>query len=234
MYKIVRESDLVFGMSRNILNWGVMRSSIGKVSSAYNVFAVSRQINSKYLEFFIKTHSFRFKNLVRPATREGQGVDRSVLMSKTIYLPPDAILAKYYSIEDSLTKAITTTQTEIERLAELRTRFYLASFPAASRVRHRRADCGVIIQTRWNPWHTEADYKNADRDLPARWATARVRAGLGARLRGAVVYGAAPSLLRRVNPDCGSPLAEAVHNLRNIGGATLLQKNIASWIAATA
>lgn len=39
--KIIRETDIVFGMSREILNWGIMRSPIGAVSSAYNVFAVS-------------------------------------------------------------------------------------------------------------------------------------------------------------------------------------------------
>jgi type I restriction enzyme S subunit len=118
--KIARATDLVFGMSREILNWGVMRSPVGGVSSAYNVFAVGSGINSKYLESFIKAHSFYFKDLIRPATREGQGIDKAALMMKSIYLPPDSILADYYTIEDSLTTQIRKKQAESVCLAEIR------------------------------------------------------------------------------------------------------------------
>ncbi|MDO9592143.1 MAG: hypothetical protein Q7I98_03000 [Erysipelotrichaceae bacterium] len=118
--KIARATDLVFGMSREILNWGVMRSTIGGVSSAYNVYAVDNSINSKYLESFIKAHSFYFKDLIRPATREGQGVDKGTLMLKSIYLPPDEVLAEYYEIEDALTIQIREKEDESARLAALR------------------------------------------------------------------------------------------------------------------
>jgi type I restriction enzyme S subunit len=106
MNKIIRQADLVFGMSREILNWGVMRVEIGSVSSAYNVFAVDESINSRYLESFIKSHSIYFKDLIRPATREGQGVDKGVLFAKSMYLPSDKVLAEYYAIEAPLIGAI--------------------------------------------------------------------------------------------------------------------------------
>jgi len=118
--KIAHKTDLVFGMSREILNWGVMRSPVGGVSSAYNVFMVSSEINSWYLESFIMAHTSYFKDLIRPATREGQGVDKSALMLKSIYLPPDETLADYYAIEDALTAQIRENEDETERLAELR------------------------------------------------------------------------------------------------------------------
>ena len=118
--KIARETDIVFGMSREILNWGIMRSPIGGVSSAYNVFAVDSGINSKYLESFIRAHSFYFKDLIRPATREGQGVDKGALMLKSIYLPPDNVLFDYYTIEDTLTAQIREKKAESARLATLR------------------------------------------------------------------------------------------------------------------
>jgi type I restriction enzyme S subunit len=118
--KIVHETDLVFGMSREILNWGVMRTPIGGVSSAYNVFIVDRGINSKFLESFIKAHSFNFKDLIRPATREGQGVDKTALMLKSIYLPPEEILAEYYTIEDALTVQMRERGAESACLAALR------------------------------------------------------------------------------------------------------------------
>ena len=118
--KIAYETDIVFGMSREILNWGIMRAPIGGVSSAYNVFAVASDINSKYLESFIKAHSFYFKDLIRPATREGQSVDKSALMLKSMYLPPDDVLAEYYAIEDSLTSEIQGNGKESAHLADLR------------------------------------------------------------------------------------------------------------------
>jgi type I restriction enzyme S subunit len=118
--KIARENDIVFGMSREILNWGIMRSPIGGVSSAYNVFAVSNEINSKYLDSFIKTHSAYFKDLIRPSTREGQGVDKGALMSKSIYLPSDDVLAEYYAVEDTLIAKISENEEESARLAALR------------------------------------------------------------------------------------------------------------------
>ena len=118
--KKVHETDIVFGMSREILNWGILRSPFGAVSSAYNVYAINAKINSKYLESFIKTHSFYFKDLIRPATREGQGVDKGALMLKSIYLPSDSVLSKYYEIEDSLTAYIREKDEESARLAALR------------------------------------------------------------------------------------------------------------------
>ena len=118
--KIARETDIVFGMSREILNWGIMRLPIGGVSSAYNVFAVDQSINSKYLESFIKAHSHYFKDLIRPASREGQGLDKEALMMKFLYLPPDEVLKEYYAVEDALNDDIREKDCESARLADLR------------------------------------------------------------------------------------------------------------------
>lgn len=63
--KIAYCTDIIFGMSREILNWGIMRAPIGCVSSAYNVYSVSDMVNSKYLESFIKSHSQSFQDLNR-------------------------------------------------------------------------------------------------------------------------------------------------------------------------
>lgn len=41
-------------MSREILNWGIMKEEVGGVSSAYNVYIVDEKIvNTTYLECFI-------------------------------------------------------------------------------------------------------------------------------------------------------------------------------------
>ncbi len=118
--KVAYNSDIIFGMSREILNWGIMRAPIGCVSSAYNVFSVSNMVNSKYLESFIKSHSQSFQDLIGPASREGQGVDKAALFAKRIILPPSNVLANYYAIEDALTSTIENLKVENTRLITLR------------------------------------------------------------------------------------------------------------------
>ena len=118
--KVIHQGDLVFGMSRKILNWGVMREYIGAVSSAYNIFSVSEKVNSKYLESFIKQNIIYFHDLIRPASREGQGLDKGILMRKKIYLPDAETLKRYYETEDALTATVNMTCRENKKLGEIR------------------------------------------------------------------------------------------------------------------
>lgn len=81
--KLIRKGNLVFGMSREILNWGIMKEEVGGVSSAYNVYIVDEKIvNTTYLECFIAQRMDYFADLIKPASREGQGVDKALLMKK--------------------------------------------------------------------------------------------------------------------------------------------------------
>ena len=81
--KLIRKGNLVFGMSREILNWGIMKEEVGGVSSAYNVYIVDEKIvSTTYLECFIAQRMDYFADLIKPASREGQGVDKSLLMKK--------------------------------------------------------------------------------------------------------------------------------------------------------
>ena len=118
--KVIRQTDLVFGMSREILNWGIMRHPIGGVSSAYNVYHVSNSINTFYLESYMKANYQYFKDLIRPASREGQGIDKKALMKKVILVPPQEILEKYYHIEQKLIELARHAPEENQQLAELR------------------------------------------------------------------------------------------------------------------
>lgn len=102
--KLIRKGNLVFGMSREILNWGIMKEEVGGVSSAYNVYIVDEKIvNTTYLEYFIAQKMDYFADLIKPASREGQGVDKALLMKKIICIPPsevmDVFLEKYNSIK---------------------------------------------------------------------------------------------------------------------------------------
>lgn len=118
--KIIYQDDLVFGMSREILNWGVMRWPVGGVSSAYNVFSVCKDINTYYLETYMRSNIHYFKDLIRPASREGQGIDKNALMHKEILMPPENVLHSYYHHEDTLTRLIHNNIDENTRLSIIR------------------------------------------------------------------------------------------------------------------
>ena len=118
--KIVYKGDLVFGMSRKILNFGVMFDEVGAVSSAYNVFSVDKSVSPKYLSEFIRQNIMKFSDLIRPASREGQGIDKGVLMRKQIYIPDDSTLKNFYGIIDDISTMIKNLSQENLRLAEMR------------------------------------------------------------------------------------------------------------------
>ena len=118
--KLVMFSDLVFGNSRHTLNWGIVRIPQGGVSSVYNVFSVSDDINSYYLESFIKARVGYFSNIIRATTRDNQSIDVATLMKKSIYLPPSNVLTEYYEVENALTETIRARENESKHLATLR------------------------------------------------------------------------------------------------------------------
>ena len=119
--KLILYGDLVFGMSRDILNWGVMQEEQGGVSSAYTVYNINSGIvNSTYLELFIKSRIHLFTDLIRPAAREGQGIDKSLLQTKVLLLPPQEIIDTFWPLYYSVTNKIHTISTEIDSLGDIR------------------------------------------------------------------------------------------------------------------
>ena len=87
---------------------------------AYNVYHVSNQINTFYLESYMKANHYHFKDLIKPASREGQGIDKNALMQKTILVPPKDVLEKYYHMEHKLIEMAHNALEESLRLAEIR------------------------------------------------------------------------------------------------------------------
>lgn len=119
--KLIKCGDLVFGMSREILNWGVMREELGGVSSAYTVYNINSDlVNSTYLELFIKSRIHLFSDLIRPAAREGQGIDKSLLQTKVLLQPPQEVLDKFWPLYNSVTDKIKRTSIEIDSLGDIR------------------------------------------------------------------------------------------------------------------
>ena len=119
--KLIRKGNLVFGMSREILNWGIMKEEVGGVSSAYNVYLVDENIvNTIYLECFIAQRMDYFADLIKPASREGQGVDKALLLKKIICIPPSEIMDVFLEKYDSIMHLAEIRKQESTRLSLLR------------------------------------------------------------------------------------------------------------------
>ena len=108
-------------MSREILNWGIMKDEIGGVSSAYNVYTVNTDlVNIQYLENFIKQRMDYFTDLIKPASREGQSVDKALLMKKIIYIPSCKVIEDFIEKYNSIIQYISIVHKENSRLSLLR------------------------------------------------------------------------------------------------------------------
>lgn len=119
--KLIRKGNLVFGMSREILNWGIMKEEVGGVSSAYNVYIVDEKIvSTTYLECFIAQRMDYFADLIKPASREGQGVDKALLMKKIICIPPSEVLDVFLEKYNSIMYLTEIRNQENSRLSTLR------------------------------------------------------------------------------------------------------------------
>ncbi len=119
-FKVVRKTNLVFGMSREILNWGILNDEIAGVSSAYTVYAIDSKIKPLYLEYYIKLRTDYFREIIRLASREGQGIDRGVLLKKELYVPNKEWMSKFTQLSKVLLDKIEEVNAENEQLESIR------------------------------------------------------------------------------------------------------------------
>jgi len=119
--KVLRKDNLVFGMSREILNWGIMEDEVGGVSSAYNIYAIDKDIVSPtYLRLYMRARKSDFNSLIGTAAREGQSLDKGHLLQKQIYVPTTAALQDFFRLFIPITEAQLNYRDESRRIAELR------------------------------------------------------------------------------------------------------------------
>ena len=105
--KIAYSGDLIFGMSREILNFGVMKDPIGGVSPAYHVYAIDASLmNPEFLEIYMRICSDYFLSLIKPGAREGQVLDKDEVQSKLIICPPLALQNQYMLIRKLLARIV--------------------------------------------------------------------------------------------------------------------------------
>lgn len=87
--KLAYNGDLIFGMSREILNFGVMTDEVGGVSPAYHVYEIDdTKMNPEFLDIYMRLCDSYFLSLIKPGAREGQVLDKNEVQSKLILCPP--------------------------------------------------------------------------------------------------------------------------------------------------
>ena len=119
--KVLRKNNLVFGMSRDILNWGIMEDLIGGVSSAYNVYTINEsQICPTYLRLYMNAKIAYFNDLIGNAAREGQSLDKVALLNKIVYVPNWEIWNDFLNKYSAIKEEILVGVKEITHLTNLR------------------------------------------------------------------------------------------------------------------
>lgn len=119
--KVVFKGDLVFGLSRKVLNFGQMNDAIGCVSPAYKVYAVSSDdIDPALLGTLMRVRSNYFYNAVSASSREGQSVSDSALWMLEFCCPPKSLQKRYIDVMSTINEMMLLNEEEIKTLSELR------------------------------------------------------------------------------------------------------------------
>ena len=105
--KVIHRGCIIFGMSREIFNFGVMKDLIGSVSPAYHVYKIDDNIiNPVFLELLMRNCPDYFLSLIKPGAREGQVLDKEELAKKMIIVPPIELQNKYIVLFEYLNSFI--------------------------------------------------------------------------------------------------------------------------------
>lgn len=117
--KIAKKDDLVFGISRRILNWGLFDAEIGEVSSAYRVYSIS-DVPPEYVARYIARYQYAFTDIIKPSSREGQGIMPDALMAKKLPKLNYFAWEKYLDTVAPIKALASITRTETAALFESR------------------------------------------------------------------------------------------------------------------
>ncbi|MFZ5625064.1 MAG: restriction endonuclease subunit S [Gemmatimonadota bacterium] len=119
--KLIHQGDLVFGLSRQVLNFGLMRDAVGCVSPVYRVFSVNKEaIMPDLLERMMRTRSGYYYNAISGSSREGQSISAEALGQLRFVQPATAVQNEFYCVTEPLCIRANLLQSESRTLAALR------------------------------------------------------------------------------------------------------------------
>lgn len=118
---LIRSGDLVFGNSREILNFGVLYEPAGSVSQVYKVFRPhSEVVTPRYIEMMIRECSAFYRQIIRSTTRDNQGIMADFFLQLPLLVPPQEFRDAYAAVEKPVREMIDHLQAESAKLAALR------------------------------------------------------------------------------------------------------------------
>jgi len=104
--KLIKRGDIVFGLSRQLLNFGQMKDASGSVSSAYKVYEVdSTSVLPALIGRLIRTRADYFFNAVSASSREGQSISSEALGVLKYCQPPMDVQQTLWKNIDVLVEA---------------------------------------------------------------------------------------------------------------------------------
>lgn len=138
---LIRSGDLVFGNSREILNFGVMYESVGSVSQVYKVFRPhSEVVTPRYIEMMIRECSGFYRQIIRSTTRDNQGIMADFFLQLPLLVPPQEFRDAYAAVEKPVREMIDHLQAESAKFAALRDYLLPRLLSGQVRVRSSQAE----------------------------------------------------------------------------------------------
>ena len=72
------------------------------------------------MKLYIQSHLSQFSDLIRPAAREGQGIDKKLLQDKMVLLPTMDVLKDFWPLYNTIIRRSGICGREITELSDIR------------------------------------------------------------------------------------------------------------------
>jgi type I restriction enzyme S subunit len=119
--KLIHYGDLVFGMSRQVLNFGLMHQKIGSVSSAYHVFQIDEsKIFPEFVESYIKSRPNYYYGVLGASSREGQSLSKSNFNSTSMLIPGKEVQEEFQKYRETIAARKLFNSSQSDTLTNLR------------------------------------------------------------------------------------------------------------------
>jgi len=119
--KLINYGDLVFGMSRQVLNFGLMHQEVGSVSSAYNVFEIDQStIFPEFVEYHIRARPSYYYGMLGASSREGQSLSITNFNLTSMLIPRGETQEEFQRQRKDLVSRQLLNSSQSECLTKLR------------------------------------------------------------------------------------------------------------------
>ena len=122
--KVATKGDFVFGMSRQILNFGMMNEDEGCFSGAYKIYEIKGDILlSRYLESYVRNHHDYFYQCIPGGAREGKAISQDILFDLNAKIPPESLLNEYFDFIGPMSEQIKLLESLKSEISETLNKF---------------------------------------------------------------------------------------------------------------